>query len=658
MLKFIDKRKSYFFLFVIFLLFFAVGVGEAQNPISFSVDYVESSLFPVVDVYLSVSDNQGFPLSGLDESHFALEEDGQAISDFEINSIHNTQHPLALVLAIDVSGSMIQNPEETTALEQAIEAGKIFVDKLSDKDEVAIVSFSDQVTVVEPLTSAKEDAKVALDTLAAEGNTALYDAIFQGIDLLEEVPQRKVVIVLTDGMDSGISQHTPEEVVEAAGQAGIPIYPIGFGNVNEERLRTISDQTGGLAQIEANASDLTSNFLTVLNVLREQYKIRYQSQITPDGAEHDLSVTFTHLGETYTRTQSFVAQPYTVTLQGASEIEDYNEPLQVSAEVTPALRTDVVQFFWDEAEIASLSAPPYQVEISVPDYEFGEHTLKVLATDINGNTTEEQLTITTRDHVYVEFSNIESGDRLRGAPDIAIAVDAVYPIQEVVLLENGNELATFTEPPFKMEWPLYNVEQGEHLLVVTATDTQGHIAKAEITVEINPTDAPPPKTEEVQAMEEPGGSGGTTSQIEKLVGDNGTVLYIGGAVVLLLIGLFILLALRKEKEQEEEPLVEPAEKKAVLRELEGRSPNQVWELDKPEIKLGRKSSTNDIPLDGLNASRRMAVIRPQEQGYVIFSLAPHNPVIVNGNPMLQQHLLQPGDVLTLGDSEFQYEVRQ
>ena len=93
---------------------------------------------------------------------------------------------------------------------------------------------------------------------------------------------------------------------------------------------------------------------------------------------------------------------------------------------------------------------------------------------------------------------------------------------------------------------------------------------------------------------------------------------------------------------------------AVLREMEGLNPNQVWPLTADEIHLGRKKDENDIPLQGLRASRRHADIRRYEANYVIYSLSQENPVLINNEPVVQQ-VLQPRDVIQAGESIFRFE---
>jgi hypothetical protein len=80
-------------------------------------------------------------------------------------------------------------------------------------------------------------------------------------------------------------------------------------------------------------------------------------------------------------------------------------------------------------------------------------------------------------------------------------------------------------------------------------------------------------------------------------------------------------------------------------------------LDKDELRLGRKRDENDLPLKGLSAARHQAVIRYQEGDYVIISLFPEKPALVNEIPAHPQAVLKSGDTLRLGETVLHFEMQ-
>ena len=97
------------------------------------------------------------------------------------------------------------------------------------------------------------------------------------------------------------------------------------------------------------------------------------------------------------------------------------------------------------------------------------------------------------------------------------------------------------------------------------------------------------------------------------------------------------------------------EGKAALHELQGHDPGKIWPLG-AEMRLGRKRDENDIHIKGRSASRRMAIIRADQNGYTLYNLSPNNPAVVNGTPVAQQIVLRHGDLVQLGESQFKFEA--
>ena len=88
------------------------------------------------------------------------------------------------------------------AIEQAREAGKIFVSELGPNDQAAVMTFSNTVQVVQPFTNDRAALTAAIDGIQAAGNTALYDAVVSAAGTAPGGVQRAIVL-LSDGLDAG-----------------------------------------------------------------------------------------------------------------------------------------------------------------------------------------------------------------------------------------------------------------------------------------------------------------------------------------------------------------------------------------------------------------------------------------------------------------------
>ena len=143
--------------------------------------------------------------------------------------------PVNLVFLVDTSGSMSSRDK----LDLARRALSHAVDRLDDRDQVAITTYAGGVRLVLPPTSAahKDEIKRALRNLRSGGGTAMASgmalAYQQAMSMMngDEVTR---IIVCSDG-DANIGASSPDSILEAVGryvERGIRLTTIGFGAGN------------------------------------------------------------------------------------------------------------------------------------------------------------------------------------------------------------------------------------------------------------------------------------------------------------------------------------------------------------------------------------------------------------------------------------------
>ena len=88
-----------------------------------------------------------------------------------------------IVLTMDVSASMRATDVEPTRMVAAQEAAKTFVDGLPDGMRVGIVSFADRAHVLVAPTADRADLHQAIDSLDADGGTAMGDALARSLEV-------------------------------------------------------------------------------------------------------------------------------------------------------------------------------------------------------------------------------------------------------------------------------------------------------------------------------------------------------------------------------------------------------------------------------------------------------------------------------------------
>jgi VWFA-related protein len=295
-----NRLTSSIRLFLPLLVLAALGMraapvrAQASNQLQVHITQVDTSAFPKVKVYVSVTDSAGDP-APVKLDTLQLYENGKPIAPTAVSGIGNST-PLTTLLVVDISGSM----NYADKLASAKSAASAYVDQMRPGDEAGLLSFNTRISYVLPVTADHDKLKLAIQGLVATGDTAMFDALAQGIEELKDVSGRKAIIVITDGMDNR-SKQTTDGVVTAIGPSGLSISTIGLGDpaqktgsfagINETALKSLAERAGGSYGYVNDAAALRSLYEQLGRALQSEYVITYLSPATlRDGLNRALSV--------------------------------------------------------------------------------------------------------------------------------------------------------------------------------------------------------------------------------------------------------------------------------------------------------------------------------------------------------------------------------
>jgi len=172
-------------------------------------------------------------------------------------TLRSCEIPTDVVLAIDLSGSMNDDggtpPEPITSV---LSAAKSFVSGLSTKDQVGVVTYATEGSVVENLTHENVRVMDVIENLTIapkeeRGSTNTGEAL---IRMREELTSerhnenaRKVGILLTDGLATAPKENPDAYAEEGAlgvKSSGIQLFTIGLGaKVNSDFLSTLATKS-------------------------------------------------------------------------------------------------------------------------------------------------------------------------------------------------------------------------------------------------------------------------------------------------------------------------------------------------------------------------------------------------------------------------------
>jgi Ca-activated chloride channel family protein len=221
-----------------------------------------------------------------------------------------------VILAIDVSGSMLAQDLQPSRIDAAKAAAKAFVARQGADVKLGVVAFSGDAQIVQTPTKDHDLVNAAINRLQPQRATAIGRGILASLDAIfldsEDTPPSVIalrrlagtstgptpvpvskgadntatVVLLSDGQNNQFP--SPQQVLEDAVNRGIRIYTVGVGSaagtvvriqgrsvrtsLDEATLKQIADATGGQYYNASSAQDLRAVYenLTTQLVFRQQ----------------------------------------------------------------------------------------------------------------------------------------------------------------------------------------------------------------------------------------------------------------------------------------------------------------------------------------------------------------------------------------------------
>ncbi|MFN2532184.1 MAG: VWA domain-containing protein [Pyrinomonadaceae bacterium] len=270
---------------------------EPADVLRFDTDLVS------VDVTATAAD--GRPVRNLRQSDFKLFSDGleQSIAFFHVERREGEPRPVAIVFALDVSGSM--TAEEMEHLRGALKA---FSAQLSNHAAIyAVMTFGMKVKTLQKFTADPAKLDDTLERVAHEPGSGLsthtYDAVDDAVRLLvRQAPRtrerrlmKRVVLVVTDGFPVGDTVSAPT-VIERANAADVSVFVVTLPSYSQAvpasaqnplptplDVSGLAEQTGG-RNVYANERDYAPLFRALAEEVGSAYVLAFYP---PEDKRHD-----------------------------------------------------------------------------------------------------------------------------------------------------------------------------------------------------------------------------------------------------------------------------------------------------------------------------------------------------------------------------------
>jgi VWFA-related protein len=284
-----------------------------------------------VRVFATVTDKSGKLVTALAQDSFEVRDEGkpQPITQFD-----NSPQPIRLIVMLDVSTSMEGNIELLR-----LASAQLFR-RLLKEDVARVGSFGKQIVISPSFTRDPAELEAALPTMIApDAPTPLWQGVDQAIGAFGDGDTRKVILVLSDGKDTGpisfrVHPVSQAEVIDRALREDVMIYAVGMRSRTTHRpppggmgpgmggpgglqaalladmpdpgLARVAEETGG-GYIEIRfGEDLGAAFAGVADELHTQYLLAFAPP-RRDGKVHNVSVKVNQGGLKARARKSYVA---------------------------------------------------------------------------------------------------------------------------------------------------------------------------------------------------------------------------------------------------------------------------------------------------------------------------------------------------------------
>ena len=247
----------------------------------------------LVTLTLTVTDMYGRYVTGLSKSNFTINDNDQPQ---EISYFSDSDAPVSIGIVFDVSGSM--NSEKITKARKALEK---FINSSHPSDEYFLIAFNSRAQLLLDRSRDGEAVLQKLTLVSPRQNTALYDAVYLGIERVTRgAHQKRALLIISDGQDNA-SRYNFGEVRRLIKESDVVTYAVGImdgrdansmiGMQGQAFLDELTSVTGGKSFYPNSDMELDEIFERIALELRHQYSIGYTpADFEPNGKWRKVKV--------------------------------------------------------------------------------------------------------------------------------------------------------------------------------------------------------------------------------------------------------------------------------------------------------------------------------------------------------------------------------
>jgi Mg-chelatase subunit ChlD len=281
----------------------------AAPPTVYDFRFVQgTAALPTVKIYLDIIGSGDVPAKGLQKEDFTATVGNAPTKISRLVPFEDAKEGVGFILLVDISKSLSR--DQFVQMKSTLVA---FVDSMSELDRVALISFGQGVKVIQDFTANRSKIKDQIAGLTpTDEETAFYGGIDKAVNLARaggaDVPARRVVITLTDGVNDLTGGVSKGDIAERLKADPVPLYLIGFvqGKPSAEEesaigvMKTFSRLSGG-RYYDGRGGEWRGIYFAISRAIRSAFLLETEvTNFRSEGAVYPVSVSLIAANRTWT----------------------------------------------------------------------------------------------------------------------------------------------------------------------------------------------------------------------------------------------------------------------------------------------------------------------------------------------------------------------
>jgi VWFA-related protein len=367
------------------------GSASAADPVNISIMAVEEQPGQMT-LTLSAVDEKGKPFPGLGPSSFNAWINDQPLIIRGLQT-DTSRLPASILLLVDASGSMAGEP-----MNQSRAAIQQFIDNLDPQDQVAVMSFANNVQLLQDFTADRPALSNAVGRLVPVGETAIYDGVIQAAEKIASAPAgRKLIVLLSDGTAT-IGVNKRAQSLQVAQASGVSVVAFGLGSgIDRKYLGDLATATGGRV-LEATSASVKQAYADLASAIRSQYTLIVDVPRSIDRTvPGDLKVHVIYRADNAFAQRALdplpgaLPPPFSMTLKGLKAGDKPTGVISLAPAVQEGIEVVKIDYYLDDNVIQSTDGSAAGFDLDASALGSGSHVLKIVATDAAGREGEVQV---------------------------------------------------------------------------------------------------------------------------------------------------------------------------------------------------------------------------------------------------------------------------